>query len=365
MRRWFVWQEKQRWMSLGFLLFLAADPLLLQRAEWHVWYALGLAALYMPLHFARIRGNEALLPGLVAAITLLAGVSIALDCNRSAAALFIFAANFAGTAPGRRAPALIAAVLAAAAAAFLAADMDMADRAAWALPALVLTLVVGAMRTLETQRRRGNAALERAHLEVERLAAVAERERIGRDLHDLLGHTLSMITLKSQLAARLGDRNAERATQEMREVEGISRAALRQVRDAVRGYLATSLAGELAAARKALAAADIAHDLSAEAELRLPQAQETALALVLREGVTNIVRHACATRASGSIRRDGDAVVLTLCDNGRGRIAREGNGLRGIRQRAAACGGSCCYRSDRGVSLTVRIPCAQAPEAAA
>ena len=133
--------------------------------------------------------------------------------------------------------------------------------------------------------------------EIEHLAKVAERERIARDLHDLLGHTLSLITLKAELARKLVDRDPQRAKQEMLDVEQTSRAALADVREAISGYRGEGLAAELIRARKTLETAGISVD-SDIAELPLTPAQETVLALALREAMTNVVRHAQARRCS-------------------------------------------------------------------
>ena len=135
--------------------------------------------------------------------------------------------------------------------------------------------------------------LQLAQEEIEHLAKVAERERIARDLHDLLGHTLSLITLKAELARKLVDRDPQRAKQEMQDVEHTSRAALADVREAISGYRGQGLAAELLRARQTLETAGITVDCEAS-EVPLSPAQETVLALALREAVTNVVRHAQA-----------------------------------------------------------------------
>ena len=125
------------------------------------------------------------------------------------------------------------------------------------VPALVFTIVTGAANIFDAERERAQRRLRRADEEIERLAALAERERIARDLHDLLGHTLSVIVVKSELAARLAERDPARAGEEMRDVERIGREALAEVRAAVVGYRAQGLRGELDGARRALAAAGV------------------------------------------------------------------------------------------------------------
>ncbi len=122
--------------------------------------------------------------------------------------------------------------------------------------------------------------LRKADEEIEHLAKVAERERIARDLHDLLGHTLSLITLKAELARKLMDRDPQRAKQEMLDVEQTSRAALADVREAISGYRGEGIAAELVRARKTLETAGITVDCEFD-QLPLTPAQETVLALAL------------------------------------------------------------------------------------
>ncbi|MFC6592923.1 sensor histidine kinase [Deinococcus lacus] len=166
-------------------------------------------------------------------------------------------------------------------------------------------------------QREAALALERAQAEQERLAADAERERIARDLHDLLGHTLSVIVLKSELAGKLVQKNPERAAEEIREVERISREALTEVRAAVRGYRGSGFASELARAKVALDTAGIRLSIT-DALPPLPEGLESTLAMVLREGVTNVVRHSGARELRLSLRQERGGYALVLHDDGRG-----------------------------------------------
>jgi len=181
-------------------------------------------------------------------------------------------------------------------------------------------------------------SLERSQEEVARVAKIAERERIARDLHDLLGHTLSVIVLKSELASRLAEKDPARAAREIRDVERIARESLQEVRSAVRGYRSSGLEGELEGVRLACEAANLKLELY-RVPLELEWALEQTLAFVLREAVTNAVRHANATRLWVSLERAGEKVRLSVWDDGSGRIL-EGNGIRGMRERVQALGGS-------------------------
>jgi two-component system, NarL family, sensor histidine kinase DesK len=207
------------------------------------------------------------------------------------------------------------------------------------------------------QRKCAARQLQMAHDQVEHLAQVAERERIARDLHDLLGHTLSVITLKTELARKLMDRDPERARQEMLEVEQTSRAALADVREAISGFRGDGLAAELARARKTLETAGIT--VHAEVgDLPLTAAQETALALALREAVTNVVRHAQAQQCSVRLARENNVCMLEIADNGKGNDSPEGNGLRGMRERLKVLGGSLQRITQSGTRLVISLPLA-------
>lgn len=199
--------------------------------------------------------------------------------------------------------------------------------------------------------------LKLSHDEVRRLAATAERERIGRDLHDLLGHTLSLITLKLELSRRLLDRDTEAARREMEEAERVARHALAEVRSAVTGIRATGLAAELASARLLLGSSSVTFDYITEVPV-LPARMESELALVLREAVVNIHRHAQATTADAKVQMVGNELTLCISDNGRGMSGTEGNGVCGMRERVRALGGTMAVESNRtkGTRVLIRVP---------
>jgi len=227
---------------------------------------------------------------------------------------------------------------------------------------LLLIILVGFANHYGALKHCAGEKLRVANEEIEHLAKVAERERIARDLHDLLGHTLSLITLKAELARKLVDRDPQRAKQEMQDVEQTSRAALAEVRETISGYRGQGLAAELIRARKTLETAGVMVECEAS-EVPLSPAQETVLALALREAVTNVVRHAQAQRCSVRLSRDQEVCTLEIADNGRGADTPEGNGLRGMRERLEAIGGSLQRRSEAGTRLVIHLPLASAASA--
>ncbi|MFG3252785.1 sensor histidine kinase [Streptomyces sp. NPDC048172] len=209
--------------------------------------------------------------------------------------------------------------------------------------ALAGAAMVSARKTALAMRE-----LRAARATVAQLAANEERLRLARDLHDLLGHSLSLITLKSELAGRMLPGQPEQAAAQVADIERVSRQALVDVREAVGGYRRPTLAAELAGARTALAAAGIAADVPQPEEddsvagLRLAPEPEAALAWALREAVTNVVRHSGASRCAVVLTHQADATVcLTVTDNGTGPSgAGEGNGLTGLRERLALADGA-------------------------
>lgn len=206
---------------------------------------------------------------------------------------------------------------------------------------VVVALVVGLFTYGAKRLADTNDELVAAREELANLAVVNERLRIARDLHDLLGHSLTVIRAKSELASRVGVTDPERAAREMAEVEEVARQALVDVREAVTSYRRPTLAGERANARMALAAAGIVAEFSEDAIALSPEADET-LAWVLREAVTNVVRHSGATRCHVKTMLDGDDVRLEVLDEGSGSATESvnGSGLTGLRERVTAAGGT-------------------------
>jgi two-component system sensor histidine kinase DesK len=182
------------------------------------------------------------------------------------------------------------------------------------------------------------------------LAIVEERNRVARDVHDILGHSLTVITVKTELAQRLIDVDLERARAEMADIERLAREALAGVRDTVGGLREVSLLGELANARTALAAADV--DANLPDGSTLPDTPHAELfGWVLREAVTNVVRHSAARHCAVTV----TDTTVEVVDDGRGlpADAASGSGLSGLRERVRAAGGTMTLSSPEGGGLRV------------
>jgi len=223
------------------------------------------------------------------------------------------------------------------------------------VPASVVSMLIGAINIHYMQRQRDTKKLLMAQDEVEHMAKVAERERIARDLHDVLGHTLSVIVLKSELAAKLADKEPERAVREIKDVERISREALAQVRSTVRGYHALSLQAEAEQAAATLKAAGVQVQCDF-APADIPPAHEGVLALALREAVTNVIRHAQARSCDLRLRPVANGCELEIKDDGCGLMSPEGIGLSGMRHRVEALGGKLVREVSSGTRLLITLP---------
>lgn len=311
-------------------------------------------AVFLPMYFARfwLRNRDAV-PLLAGTVAL--GVAWA-PYNFGACTFFIFACSMsAALEKPRHAYLAIGFILGAAllTASWFALSLD------FLLPALAVGAPVGVGSVMDARVRRSSQQVLRKQEEVEHIARIAERERISRDLHDLLGHTLSLIAIKAELAGRLLERDTAATAREIKDIETTARHALAEVRSAVTGYRQTGFAQELAQARAALAAADVTMNAEVQA-FAMTATAENVLALALREAVTNILRHANATRCQVNVRLEGGQIVCHISDDGRAPVDRNalerGNGLRGMRERVAAAGGRLMLRTEAGLALELYLP---------
>src|SRR6266436_3396402 len=223
------------------------------------------------------------------------------------------------------------------------------------LTSLVVVLGVGVSNIHFAEKNRADYKLRMAQGEVEHLAKVAERERIARDLHDVLGHTLSVIIVKSTLAGKLLEKYPEKARTEIADIEKVSREAMAEIRNTLRGYSTYKLSEEIQRAESALSSAGVALQ-SETAEINMTPAQESVVALILREAVTNVVRHSQARNCRLRLAANNGDCVLEIQDDGLGGSLLEGNGLRGMRERVEALGGTIRRDLSAGTKLTFEFP---------
>jgi two-component system sensor histidine kinase DesK len=343
------------WSPLLWIIYLGfffVDPII-SHATLRVWLLDGAGALVFLLFYLGLFFLERPYPLVHIAGMVVLGILFE-PVNGGAATFFIFAASMLPFAvKTQRASAIGLAAIGG----IGALDCWLLHIGGWGLfYSAVFPILIGAGNTFFADRNRMNRRLRKANEEIEHLATVAERERIARDLHDVLGHTLSVITLKSELAGKLIDRDPERAGKEIREVEEISRQALSEVRDAIRGYRSKGLAAELAQAKSTLETAGVAVQCDAATTLKLPAMQESVLSLVVREAVTNVVRHAQAHTCSLRLDQQNGSCLLEIHDDGCGSSTGEGNGLRGMRERIEMLGGTLNRETSSGTRLTITLP---------
>ena len=351
---------EQGWMGrlvanyvwLLYSVFFFIDPMIRRDARYWL-QCLAIFAVFLALYVWCVETSRPRLqPALVGLMALLGVATI--HFNPGSSAFFIFAAALLPFTVGsmRTAAWLMFGEILVVGAEWLVLRDNWVNFAMTAM----LICVVGGGNLFMAERKRASAKLQAALNENIALAAVAERERIARDLHDVLGHTLSVIVLKAELAGRLMGRDDARAAAEIADVERTARTALAEVREAIGGYRAKGLRAEVEQARLTLDAAGV--ELLCESRPpELKAREETVLSLAVREAVTNIVRHAGATKCTMRFATTPDGFAsLEVEDNGSARIAREGNGLRGMRERVQELGGRFRIEADGGTKLVIELP---------
>jgi two-component system, NarL family, sensor histidine kinase DesK len=346
----------------GIWLFFLLDPLLEgwdHRDETSgivgILATLAFAATYMAL-WVRIRQDRHRFvdtPRLrftapyLSALVLLAVVMVACLGEQGLASLVYIAVAAVMVFPLRIAATVV--VLLVLAALGLSAVEDWGSQVGLAFGIFAASVAIFGMRTVMSR----NLALLSAEQENASLAVENERTRFARDLHDILGHSLTVITVKAELAQRMLDVDVERARTELADLERLSRDALADVRRAVEGYRELTLPGELARARTALAAAEIEAEIPHSTE-EVPSDLRELFAWTIREGVTNVIRHSGARRCAVSLSPTG----VEVRDDGAGPgVPGSGSGLAGLRERAAALDATVVVRDlSPGFSLQVVRP---------
>jgi two-component system sensor histidine kinase DesK len=351
--RFFPPYKNVGWTPYAWLIYLGfffIHPIA-DHVGWETWLATALGTIvFLALYFTAYRLQDRRCLWIIVAIALL-GLGFA-PFNPGSSVFIVYAAAFAAFAGDAK----FAGKLLAALVAVVGAETLLLHLGPWFWTVgTVLSVAIGSVNIFFVQKMQANRELRMAHEEIEQLARVAERERIARDLHDVLGHTLSLVILKSELASKLMDRDPERAKSEIRDVEQISREALAEVRHAISGYRAGSLEEEITRADATLQTAGIAVECTSMPMLLSP-AQETVLALAVREAVTNVVRHARAQHCWLKLEQVDASCLLEVLDDGCGGVQTEGNGVRGMRERIEALGGTLRRETSAGTRLTILLP---------
>lgn len=344
------------WLGLIYLFFVFLPLFYWPAHDWAVVVLSVLATLvFLAVYFTFVRGQGRWRPVLMVASAAL-GLAL-IPVNPGGNTFVIYAMVMAALAlPERAAIAVAIALLALTGLVFWWSMPRVEFALAGTGVVAVIGFVVVSGVLVARDRARRDAALRLTQDEVRRLATVAERERIGRDLHDLLGHTLTLVAIKSELAGKLLARDPVAARIQIAEVEQVARSALGQVREAVAGVRTSGLPAELAAARLALLSAGIEPEISPPPDLS--GSTEAALAMALREAVTNIIRHAGCSRVEIGFDSESDVMRMRIRDDGCGGLSGEGNGLTGMRERLRAVSGTLEIDSPAGAGtrLTIRVP---------
>ncbi|WP_462410914.1 sensor histidine kinase [Neobacillus sp. Marseille-QA0830] len=235
------------------------------------------------------------------------------------------------------------------------------------IPFLIIMLISPFGIRSMNRRMELEKQLAQANKQIEELVKREERVRIARDLHDTLGHTLSLLTLKSQLVQRLIPADPDRAKTEAKEMEVTSRAALKQVRELVSDMRAATIAEELIQIQQILRAAGITYQYDGKADFsRIPPFTQNIIGMCIREAATNVVKHSRAAHCSISAKLSTEKINITVSDDGMGVPNDQlfGNGLNGMKERLALVDGFLSLSSHNGAVLEITVPIIKKEEAA-
>lgn len=226
----------------------------------------------------------------------------------------------------------------------------------FAFPALSGLITIGIIGYVEKLRLEARISQQKSHQEIEQLAVIAERERIARDLHDILGHTLSSIALKAELAEKLlAQEKHEQVKQHLSELHHIARNSLSLVRQTVSGYKHRGLSGEVMELCEKLRQQGFLVDLHGDIPQLTPRA-ETAIILALTELTTNVLRHSKGNHCRIEFRQVSDKILVGMRDNGDVKTLIPGNGLQGIQERLRELTGDLQSSIHTGCEFIISLP---------
>lgn len=343
------------WVNLVYLGIPAFQPSFDPSAGWVDWTLYGgMLAVFLPLFALQmLRPRNMRLYFLLPTVVLGAALT---PFNSGMAVLFVYAAAFVAISERRRVAIASFAGLSVLVGVFTMLSTVPTPARWWALlPNVLFIWVVGVIQLGVAANQRQAAQLRVHNARIEHLATMAERERIARDLHDLLGHSLTAMVVRAQLVQGLVGTEPERAGKEAAEIETTARDALSEVRSAVRGWRLATLETELATARGMLTSMGVEFTTQCD-DLALVGSAEHELALAAREALTNVARHSGARTCHVRLGTAGDDVRLVIADDGSGGASSEGRGLLGVRERVAALGGWMTRDGSGGTTVTVSLP---------
>ena len=345
-------ESKLSWVYLINLIFYIIPLFTVRFALWQYLSMLAALVLFLLCYFWAYRSCRNNMHWPIAGIVLVA--TLITPVNPGSIAMFAYAGFFIGYAyPLRHFLWLMAALVA------VLLLLELTLTIPWRLflyMGVPIVLGVSFLGRAEQAKQRHRVAELQSEDEIKQLATMVERERIARDLHDILGHTLSSIILKADLAEKLLARqHTDAAQQQLTELSQIARDTLSQVRQSVSGYKHQGLAAEVTKLLSRLRDAGFQAELQGEVP-QLDSRRETALILALTELVTNVMRHSKGERCQLSFVTQPNSLQMCISDNGQSDAISEGNGLRGLRERLAAIDGSLSTTQHDGFTATIQLP---------
>ena len=345
-------ESKLSWVYLINLIFYIIPLFTVRFALWQYLSMAAALLLFLVCYFWAYRSCRRDMHWPIAGIVLVA--ALITPVNPGSISMFAYAGFFIGFAYALPRYLLLMALLIA-----LLVVLELTLTIHWHLFLLMgvpIVLAVSFLGRAEQAKHKHRLAEQQSEDEIKQLATMVERERIARDLHDILGHTLSSIILKADLAHKLlAHQQSDAAQQQLTELSQIAREALSQVRQSVSGYKHQGLAAEVSKLLARLRDAGFQAVLTGEIP-QLAGRQETALILVLTELVTNVIRHSNGDRCWLSFVPQGHDMTVCLRDNGKAGEIKEGNGITGLRERLAAIGATLALQQQDGLSACIQLP---------
>jgi two-component system sensor histidine kinase DesK len=345
-------ENKLSWVYLINLIFYVMPLFIVHFALWQYLSMAAALLLFLVCYFWAYRSRRSEMHWPIAGIVLVA--TLITPVNPGSVSMFAYAGFFIGFAYALPRYLLLMALLIA-----LLVLLELTLTIHWNLFLIMgapIVLAVSLLGRAEQAKLRHRIAEQQSEDEIKQLATMVERERIARDLHDILGHTLSSVILKADLATKLlVHQQTEAAQQQLFELSQIARDALSQVRQSVSGYKHQGLTAEIAKLLSRLREAGFKAELKGEVPT-LDNRRETAVILALTELVTNVMRHSKGDSCQLSFTCKNNILSVCLTDNGSSIVVKEGNGITGLRERLAAIGGSLTTQQTDGFSAAIQLP---------